>query len=323
MAAFLTFSVPLRLRPRVTSVGLLMPPTSPEGSRYPQHLEGPGLDALPAKPGVYLFRDAAGEAIYVGKSVNIRSRVLAHLRAPEEAAMLAESHSIDFVRTAGEIGALLHESELIKRLQPRYNVLLRELRQTWALRIDPDSRQPLVTLREDGGVPACGLFASRASAEEGLRRLLRRHGLCPALCGLESTVHGRACFAHQLRGCRGACIGRETVAEHGARLRAALETLEAAVWPFDGAVGIVEECDGWRQTHVVDRWRYLGSLDGRRRRLPRRPAPQGVDIDTYNILFRPILAGELPVVSLRDAAISAQSARREASAPRPKRQRER
>ncbi|MGN6703356.1 MAG: endonuclease [Burkholderiaceae bacterium] len=279
-------------------------PAPSGGFRYPQHLDGPGLDALPAKPGVYFFRDAAGDAIYVGKSVNIRSRVLAHLRAPDEAAMLEESRAVDFVRTAGEIGALLLESRLIKQLQPRYNVLLREVRQTHALRIDPDSGQPHAAVRDDGA-PAYGLFASRSAAEEGLRRLLRRHGLCPAVCGLETTVRGRACFAHQLGCCRGACIGSETADAHAGRLREALEKLEAAVWPFDGAVGIVEECDGWRQTHVVDRWCYLGSLEGHRRTLPRRPVAGGVDIDTYNILFRPILTGELPVIPLASSETAA------------------
>ena len=140
-----------------------------------------------------------------------------------------------------------------------------------------------------------GLFGSRASAEEALRALVRRHGLCPALLGLEGQIKGRGCFSRQLGRCRGACIGTESADAHAERLRAALAGMQEAVWPFAGAVGIVERGADLRQVHVVDRWAYLGSLEGRRRRL-RESGPPLVDIDTYKILAAPLLGGAIEIV---------------------------
>lgn len=289
------------MRPRVTSVGLIMPADLSEYYEYPRHIDRGNIAALPAKPGVYLFRDRHGEPVYIGKSVNIRNRVLSHLRTVEEAAMLSETSTIDFLRTAGEIGALLQESQLIKLHQPKYNALLKHVGETFSLRLDGDAARPRIlgswdADAADEGTP-CGLYQSRAAAVEGLRALLRQYRLCPALCGLETATHGRACFSYQIGRCGGACIGKESREAHRARLRIALRELQAAVWPYDGPIGIVERSDGWRQTHVVDRWAYLGSLEGRRRKIA-RPRRQVADIDTYKILARPIRNGELEIVPL-------------------------
>jgi excinuclease Cho len=65
------------------------------------------LDTLPRSSGVYLFKGEGSLPIYIGKSVDIRSRVLAHLRAVDEAEMMAQTTRVEFIETAGEIGALL------------------------------------------------------------------------------------------------------------------------------------------------------------------------------------------------------------------------
>ncbi len=104
---------------------------------YPQHLRD-AIDHLPRAPGIYIFRGEAGDLpLYVGKSVNIRNRVLSHLRTEEEARMLRQARSIDFERTAGEIGALLLEARRIKELQPLYNQKLRGSKQLCSWHIDP------------------------------------------------------------------------------------------------------------------------------------------------------------------------------------------
>lgn len=72
--------------------------------------------ALPRSSGVYIFKGDGQLPIYIGKSVDIRSRVQAHLRAKDEAEMMAQSRRVEFIETAGEIGALLLESHLIKTL---------------------------------------------------------------------------------------------------------------------------------------------------------------------------------------------------------------
>lgn len=269
-----------------------MPPHPAAGFEYPEHIDRASLEALPRKPGVYFFRAPDGTPLYIGKSVDLRSRVLSHLRTPQEAGMLQATCRIDFVRTAGEIGALLLESQLIKQWQPAYNAQLKQLRDTFSLALEDGGTRPRVVDCSGRHGTGYGLYASRGAAEEGLRHMVRRHGLCPALLGLESAIRGRACFSHQIGRCRGACIGHESLESHHARLQAALAQLQEAVWPYPGPVGIVERDQDLRQVHVVDRWSYLGSLQGRCRKL-RKSRGQAVDIDTYRILVKPVLAGEL------------------------------
>lgn len=80
---------------------------------YPEHLR-PFLSELPALPGVYVFHSESDTLpLYIGKSVNIRSRVLSHLRTPDEATMLRQARRISWICTAGEMGALLLEARLI------------------------------------------------------------------------------------------------------------------------------------------------------------------------------------------------------------------
>lgn len=284
------------MRPRVTSIGLVMPPSPTGNFDYPEHIDRASIDALPCKPGIYYFLDRHRVPVYIGKSINIRARVLSHLRCPQEAAMLQAAHSVDFERTAGEIGALLRESQLIKQLQPRFNVLLRGVGEVFSLRFVEDSLlvQPVGSYESDVSEQGMlyGLFASRGAAQEGLRALVRRHRLCPALLGLEKATRGRACFACQIGHCNGACIGKEPARVHHARLRDALEQLQAEVWPYAGPIGIVEEDEDLRQVHVVDHWSYRGTLQGRRSRFTPN-TNRVVDIDVYKILSQPLQNGDL------------------------------
>ena len=83
------------------------------------------LADLPSAPGVYIFWGDSSLPLYIGKSVDIRSRVMSHFRQPDEARMLAQTRRIECLPTAGEMGALLLESRLIKTRQPLFNQRLR------------------------------------------------------------------------------------------------------------------------------------------------------------------------------------------------------
>ncbi|HEY4542701.1 MAG TPA: endonuclease [Noviherbaspirillum sp.] len=284
----------------VTSVGLFRPQPATSYC-YPDHIDADSLAALPSKPGVYVFEDERKCPLYIGKSVNIRSRVRAHLRTPEEARLLHHTRAISYFRTAGEIGALLLESRLIKERQPVHNKKLRRTREMCSFRLVQDAPQ-LVHAREldfaaTNGL--YGLFATRRAALERLQTLIDANKLCRVLCGLERAMPGKPCFACQLGRCAGACVGRESRAEHGARLRTALENVQVVTWPYAGPVGLIEECDGWRQMHVVNRWCYLGTLDEPfdPAQLAGAPALEraAFDVDTYAILLKPLLAGEMTV----------------------------
>jgi excinuclease Cho len=289
------------MQSRITSVGLIVRHDAAESFVYPDHIERADIDALPSKPGIYIFRDEQGRPLYIGKSVNIRSRVLAHLRTPEEARMLRQSRRIEFRRTAGDIGALLLESRLIKEMQPLHNKKLRRTREMCTLHLGSNACEaPRIVYAQDCDFAQTsdlfGLFATRKAALEKLRAMIDTEKLCPALAGLETPTHGRPCFARQIGRCLGACTGEESSEVHHRRLRQALEGMRIVVWPYAGPMGIVEECDGWRQMHVVDRWFYLGSIDDDGAgQLFKRPSRASFDIDTYKILVKPMLRGELRI----------------------------
>jgi len=279
---------------RITSSALYGEFTPVEPFVYPTHIDPESLRLLPNKPGVYIFRGDHDAPLYIGKSINIRGRVLSHLRTPEEARMLAQSRHVEFRRTAGDIGAQLLEAQLIKELQPLHNKKLRRKREMCALRLS-DTGLPEVVFAKDHDFATTaglyGVFGGRRSAMETLRSIVSEHQLCGIASGIETGSFGRACFSRQIKRCRGACVGEESQQDHAARLMQALETLRLIQWPFAGAMGITEECDGWRQTHVIDHWMYLGSIDDQCQEVA-RPKKRSFDIDAYKIIIKPYFAGQ-------------------------------
>ena len=258
--------------------------------------------ALPQAPGVYLFwGQGATLPLYIGKSISLRDRVLSHLRDPESSRWVPQSLRIEHRRTAGEIGALLLEAALVKQLQPLHNQRLRRVRHLHAWRL-PDTgpaRPELVdTAQLDfATTPQLhGLFTSRHAAQQALSALADEQRLCLHRLGLERPWRGGACFRASIGRCAGVCADRESAEAHDARLREALSHLRLLVWPYPGAVALVERADdGLQQVHVLRHWCYLGSApDLDSARALDRSAP-GFDIDSYRILSGGVLRAGLPL----------------------------
>ncbi|WP_349573200.1 excinuclease Cho [Azotobacter salinestris] len=276
---------------------LLRPPT--DLYEYPEHLREP-IASMPKAPGVYLFYgDSDSLPLYIGKSVDIRARLLAHLRTPEEARLLRQARRIEHIRTAGEIGALLLESRLIKERQPLYNKRLRCQRRLCSIRLADGKPEIVEAVSPGRGQPLYGLFRNRRAATEQLLAIADRHLLCLGLLGLERHIPGRACFRTQIGRCAGACVGRESREAHAARLLAALAEREVFCWPYPGPVALRECSEGLEDYHVVDQWHFLGtyaSLQEARQAPIGQPLP--FDADSYKILLRPILQGGTGIIPL-------------------------
>ena len=267
------------------------------------------VDAIPEAPGVYLFHGEGGALLYVGKSVALRSRVLQHfahdLRSSREMQLAREVRSIEWQRTAGELGALLREAELVKTLAPVFNRRLQRPRELCGFALEGETLQLLQAgdLAADQVTRLHGLFRSRRAALEALRGLADEHGLCLQALGFEPAArdHG-ACFRHQIQRCAGVCAGRESAAAHRARVAAAVARLKSIAWPYRGPIGVVEQ-DPQRESaevHVVHQWSWLGCARsaseipellcaGRRR---------GFDLDQYRILARHLAKGRARIVNL-------------------------
>jgi excinuclease Cho len=143
-----------------------------------------------------------------------------------------------------------------------------------------------------------GLFSSRHSAKSKLNELAQQHGLCKVVLGLEKTST-RGCFGLQIKTCLGACVGKEDRAQHDERLLTALKDLQVEVWPFSGAVELIEECNGWVQRHRVNNWCHLETWCSKTGQASQVSAfhPQDFDRDSYQILVKPIMLRTVEIQS--------------------------
>lgn len=278
----------------------------------PPHLPAEQMQRLPSSPGVYLFYGENDTVLYVGKSVDIRARVQAHFagdhRVRKGMRLSQQVRRIDCIETAGDLGALLLEARLVKELVPIHNRRLRRTRDLFSIRLVADgqgaSQVQLVSLkglRSDDLAQLFGLFRSRRQADSTLRQIISAHGLCNRVLGLEKGQG--ACFNHQIRKCRGACVGREPLPLHEVRLRSALSGLKMRSWPFRGVIGIRERTpEGRSEIHIFDHWCHLGTADceDRLRELLETPEPLPFDLDSYRILSRFLdrRAGTADVINL-------------------------
>jgi DNA polymerase-3 subunit epsilon len=270
----------------------------------PAGLADNAFDHIPEGSGVYLFYGEKDVPLYVGKSINLRTRVMSHFsgdhRVAKDMRIAAEVKRIDWIETAGELGALIEEARLVKKLSPVHNRQLRRASElcAWHWPADRHDEAPeLVSARDlTGGEfrDLYGLFRSRRTAIEALREIALEHELCHALLGLEKRKG--PCFAYQIKRCRGACAGVETPREHAARLAAAIAVLRVRAWPFPGRIGIREtSSDGERcDMHVLDQWCHLGTVSSEEelRDLQEGSLRPLFDLDTYKILTRYLLNGK-------------------------------
>ncbi len=274
----------------------------------PANLPADALTRLPTGPGVYVFRDAAGHPLYVGKSVNLRERVGSHFSSDwlseRDLRLSRELSAIDCIETAGELGALLLESRMVKALMPAHNVKLRLRTQLCVIELDagkPRIRKAaeLDMARFDSYY---GIFGSRKSARETLASVSGDAGLCWKLLGLERAKPPGPCFARQLHKCAGACVGEEAPEAHAARLAEALSRWRLPAWPADGPRAVVETAEpgGGTDWHLFDRWCYLGTAHGaaEARELAAGATEPRFDVDAYRLLRAALDAGRVALEPL-------------------------
>ena len=178
------------------------------------------LRTMPGNPGVYRMLDSKGEALYVGKARNLKKRVVAYTqlaRLPERLRrMVADTVSMEIVTTHTEAEALLLEANLIKKLQPRYNILLRD-----------DKSYPWLMLTEDHPFPQLakhrgaqtrkgsywGPFASAWSVNQTMQAL-QRVFLLRTCADTVFANRTRPCLLFQIKRCSAPCVGRVSEAEY-------------------------------------------------------------------------------------------------------------
>jgi excinuclease ABC subunit C len=184
------------------------------------------LKNLPQKPGVYLFKNAQGEVLYVGKAKNLKNRVRTYFQKgqvlePRISIMIRQAADLDYLVVASETESLILENNFIKQYHPRYNVRLRDDKNYQFLKIDYDteipqiypvrkiapSLSPLKLGGEEKRRSRAKYFGPYTSSVRPTLQLIQRiFRLCQ-----NKEVRERACFAYHLSRCPGVCIGKISI----------------------------------------------------------------------------------------------------------------
>lgn len=187
------------------------------------------IQSLPEETGVYYFYNSDDELIYIGKSKNIRKRVVSHLmnsNGTKAMSMKNDIHDIDFEVTGSELVALLKESEEIKQKQPYYNRAQKRTYFQYGLftdqQIDGYIRLEIRKIKE-ASIPITA-YSGKKDATEHMYRLNEQFNLCLGLTGLHKS--GGPCFNHKIKLCNGACNGSENATDYNMRVMEAIESLK-------------------------------------------------------------------------------------------------
>lgn len=195
-----------------------------------EHLTVNDIESLPEECGTYYFYDENKQLIYIGKSKDIRHRVLSHLgntSTKKALEMKQRIHSISYELTGSELVALLKESGEIKQQKPMFNRAQKRSTFYWGLYESKDEygytgfRLQKISETPDDPITC---YNNKQEAREALTRMVEKNWLCQKLSGLYQT--DGACFHHSIRQCNGACVQAEAVSAYNKRADSLMNSLK-------------------------------------------------------------------------------------------------
>ncbi|MDR3735709.1 MAG: excinuclease ABC subunit UvrC [Acidobacteriaceae bacterium] len=229
------------------------------------------IRTLPAQPGVYLYKNAEGEVIYVGKAKNLRARVRSYFLESAQAnaktgSLMREAVDIEYIQVANEHEALALENNLIKQRQPRFNILLRDDKTYPYVKLTMRDRYPKVfvtrRLRKDGAAYYGPFFPGNLAYR--LVDLIHRSFLIPS-CKVDlSRYHPRACLQYYIKRCLGPCVeGLTTPDLYAEAIRDAQLFLQGRVEELEKSLHLrMTEAADSNQFELAAKYRdLLGTID--------------------------------------------------------------
>lgn len=254
------------------------------------------INSLDQSPGVYIFYDKTNLPLYIGKSKNLKTRILSHFQndvnSEKELSLSREIADIKTISTAGELGALLLESQLIKELQPTKNRLLRHSKKMILAKQTTDQNGYYtvsleavnrISLKDTENLLA--VFKNQKQAVSTLFQIAKEKQLCPKILGLDKSKN--ACFNYHLNLCLGACVNQENPLFYNIRF---LNSFSKKIqpWPFSGPIIITETNpdNGLTDKFLIDSWCYLGHLQSGENSDNTTSRHPEFNYDTYKILHR-------------------------------------
>jgi excinuclease ABC subunit C len=238
------------------------------------------LKTMPPNPGVYRMLDRKGDALYIGKASNLKNRVASYThvaRLPHRLQrMVAETHSLEIVITHTEVEALLLECNLIKRMLPRYNVLLRDDKSFPYIQLTGDHAFPQLTKHRGARGDAGDYFGPFASAGAVNRTLiaLQRAFLLRSCSDSTFASRTRPCLLYQIKRCSAPCVGRIDAEGYARLMTEARDFLSGRSHEVQGRLAT-------RMQELADRREYesAGTVRDRIRALTQVQGRQDVNLD--------------------------------------------
>lgn len=271
--------------------------------QLPAQLAPEIIDDLPEAHGAYALFGKEGQLLKVKRASNIRQQLLAHFQpGTGDFALCRDTWRIEWHESAGEFGARLAEFKFSASTRKPIEELC-----AWQLKkhAEGDYRPELVFANDAdfASTPDLfGLYATRREALLALRKLVEAHHLCHSLCGIGNSKSGEACVGFKQRSCRGACVGKEALSLHSARLMSALARYKMAEWPFKGPVALVERDDfGMHEDfHIIDRWHHLGIVHSEAAisDLLEKASSANFDPEIYRMVNKAVRSGKLRAIPL-------------------------
>jgi excinuclease ABC subunit C len=253
----------------------------------------PALPAIPDRPGVYLFRDADGRVLYVGKARSLRKRVANYFGAPSSLtartqALMGSSRRVEWVVVTGEVQALLLEYSLIQEHKPRYNVRYRDDKSYPYLAVTLKEAWPKATVmrgRKQRGIRYYGPYAHAYAIRETVDLLTRVFPMRTCSDSLFNECHrlGRPCLYFHIGRCPGPCVGEVTEEEYRVNVDAFCRFLDGEV---ESTLGTLEE----EMRTAADRLEYENAARRRDQLFAARKAIERQEMVTKTRLDADVIA---------------------------------
>src|SRR5882724_9572877 len=184
------------------------------------------IDQVPDRPGVYLYKDAKAQIVYIGKAASLRSRVRSYFqesraRDPKTDALVGQIRDLEYIVTANELEAMILESTLVKKHRPRYNIILRDDKHYPFLKLTTNEEFPrLVVARrvQKDGATYFGPFYPATAMRETLRLVRQLFPLRTCRIRIDGTL-SRPCLQYYIHRCNAPCTGWETAEGYARTVR--------------------------------------------------------------------------------------------------------
>jgi len=249
------------------------------------------LQSLPVRPGVYMFKDAKGDIIYIGKAKSLRARVRGHFAndaaAPHNLEVVRRTRDVDTIVVSSEAEALLLEANLIKSHLPRFNIRLKDDKKYPYIKVTIKEPFPRVyvtrTLLNDGA-RYFGPFTDVAAMRLALEVIKRLYTVRSCRYDLPTEAPARPCLDYHIGRCLAPCVGLQSADQYGAMTGEILDVLAGRVEHVRARVETemreaAQKMEFERAANLRDVLTGLASIERRQRAIDVR----GGDVDVIGI----------------------------------------